>query len=360
MQIASHVEVLGISYWKRWQIDQFLRPRCDHLNYARTVEEALARRAVHRGAIVVWAARESAELATRAAAQGTPLWRMEDGFLRSVGLGSNHVGGASLVLDDEGIYFDPRTPSRLERLLQSADFSPGQIQRAATLRQQLIASGLTKYNVGAIRPPTLGGAGRPRHLVIGQVENDASIRFGAAAISSNLALLKAVREAEPHAWIVYKPHPDVEAGTRAGRLEDTVALRFADEIVRGVSAVALFPCCDSVHVITSLAGFEALLRGVPVVTWGQPFYAGWGLTEDRAPLARRTRKLSVEALVAATLIEYPLYVNPVDGRPCEVEDVVARLSATTAATADREASWLRRSLRLSAGAMRSISSSRHG
>jgi capsular polysaccharide export protein len=268
MQIAPHVEVLGISYWKRWQIDQFLRPRCHHLHYSRSMEAALARQAVHRGAIAVWAARESAELAPRAAALGAPLWRMEDGFLRSVGLGSNHVGGASLVLDDEGIYFDPRTPSRLEHLLQTADFSPGLIQRAANLRQQLIASGLTKYNVGAIRPPTLGGGGRRRHLVIGQVENDASIRFGAAAIRSNLALLKAVRESDPQSWIIYKPHPDVEAGTRAGRLEDAVTLQFADEIVRGVSAVALFTCCDSVHVITSLAGFEALLRGVPVVTWG--------------------------------------------------------------------------------------------
>ena len=61
--------------------------------------------------------------------------------------------------------------------------------------------------------------------------------------------------------------------------------------------------------MTSLVGFEALLRGLPVVTYGQPFYAGWGLTRDHAPLARRTRRLSLDELVAGALLRYPRYVN---------------------------------------------------
>jgi len=288
------------------------------------------------------------------ALRGAALWRMEDGFLRSVGLGSNHVGGASLVVDDQGIYFDPTSPSRLEMLLQSSAFLPEHLQRAARLRQQLVETGVSKYNVGGIQPPRLGGAGRRRLLVLGQVEDDASIRLGAVGVRSNLELLRAVRAAEPSAWIVYKPHPDVEAGTRAGRLSDGAALSLANEVVRDVSPVALFAQCDAVHVITSLGGFEALLREVPVVTWGQPFYAGWGLTTDQAPLARRKRMLRLDELVAATLIDYPLYVHPVSGQPCEVEAVVSALAGREVASARREASRLRRNLRLVRGTLRSL------
>ena len=63
--------------------------------------------------------------------------------------------------------------------------------------------------------------------------------------------------------------------------------------------------------MTSLTGFDALLRGKKVVTYGLPFYAGWGLTQDMikgaAALDRRTRQLTLDELVAAVLLLYPLY-----------------------------------------------------
>ena len=67
--------------------------------------------------------------------------------------------------------------------------------------------------------------------------------------------------------------------------------------------------------MTSLTGFDALLRDKTVVTYGQPFYAGWGLTQDRAAeggapaagLRRRTRRLSLDELVAGALLHYPVY-----------------------------------------------------
>jgi capsular polysaccharide export protein len=69
--------------------------------------------------------------------------------------------------------------------------------------------------------------------------------------------------------------------------------------------------CDEVHTMNSLTGFDALLRGKQVVTYGQPFYAGWGLTEDRCEggqaLVRRTRLLTLDELVAGVLLKYPLY-----------------------------------------------------
>ena len=86
-------------------------------------------------------------------------------------------------------------------------------------------------------------------------------------------------------------------------------MRWCDEMVTDVAMGSLLSAVDEVHVLTSLAGFEALLRGKAVTCYGQPFYAGWGLTEDRAAIARRTRRLSIDELVAAALILYPTYVS---------------------------------------------------
>lgn len=351
---SSRTEVVGIKPWKRWQIDRFLREPGSRLHYAASPAEALRNQARHGGRIVIWAAREPEGFAAAAARQQAPLVRIEDGFLRSVGLGSTHVGGASLVIDAEGIYFDPRTPSALEFLLQAGGFSDALLQRAASLRQFLISRGLTKYNVGTLAQASIGApVGRRRILVPGQVENDASIRYGAPKVGSNLELLRRVRIAEPAAWIVYKPHPDTEAGTRPGRIDDTAALRHADQVVRDVSATALFPQIDAVHTMTSLLGFEALLRNIPVTTWGLPFYAGWGLTQDHLEIPRRSRRLSLDELVAGTLIVYPRYADPETGRPCEVETVARQLASRSAAGSPVERWAAPRIARLCLGLYRS-------
>jgi capsular polysaccharide export protein len=83
---------------------------------------------------------------------------------------------------------------------------------------------------------------------------------------------------------------------------------------------------DEVHTLTSLAGYEALLRNRRVVVHGQPFYAGWGLTEDLAPLPRRNRRLSLEELTAGLLLLYARYVDPVTGLPCPAEVLLDRLA----------------------------------
>jgi capsular polysaccharide export protein len=94
----------------------------------------------------------------------------------------------------------------------------------------------------------------------------------------------------------------------------------------------LLAAVDEVHVLTSLAGFEALLRGRKVVTYGQPFYAGWGLTEDQCPPPRRTRRLDLDALCAGALILYPSYVSASTGRYCTPERVLLELAQRRAVT----------------------------
>ncbi|MGD9863187.1 MAG: capsular polysaccharide biosynthesis protein [Pseudodonghicola sp.] len=262
---------------------------------------------------MVWASR---------ADDGDDAVRGEDGFLRSRGLGAELVPPLSLVTDDLGIYYDPRRPSRLEHLIaRRASLRGDQQLRAERLVAALTVAGLSKYNLGGARPDLPPGH---RILVPGQVEDDASIRTGAGEIRSNLDLLRAARAANPEAVIVYKPHPDVEAGLRRGAAE-TEGL--ADVVARHADPIALLPHVDEVWTMTSLLGFEALLRGVKVTTLGAPFYAGWGLTRDRGPVpARRTARPSLAGLVHAALIDYPRYRDPVTGLPCPVEVIVERLA----------------------------------
>ena len=234
--------------------------------------------------------------------------RMEDGFLRSVGLGAELVRPLSWVVDGRGIYYDATAPSDLEYILANHDFDGAFCQRAAVLRERIVKARLSKYNVGA------EVWHRPAHakhviLVPGQVESDASLAFGAPGERSNMGLLRSVRAENPNSYVIYKPHPDVIARLRKEGVGEQTALNWCDEVIQDVSMGDLLPQVDAVHVLTSLSGFEALLHGKEVTCYGQPFYAGWGLTSDRIPPVRRQRRLTLDALVAGALIEYPLYLS---------------------------------------------------
>ena len=239
-------------------------------------------------------------------------WRVEDGFVRSVGLGSDLIPPMSLVLDKQGMYFDPTRPSDLEHLLQHQAFTPQELHEAQAVREFIVAHGITKYNLEPLTAVSWPSMDQRVLLVVGQVEDDASVRLGCTSLKTNLGLLQAVRLAHPDAFIVYKPHPDVATGNRKGRVALKQALRWADHVESHASVVTCIAACDELHTLTSLSGFDALLRGKPVTTYGLPFYAGWGLTTDKALfpascLARRTRQLSLDELVAGALLRYPIY-----------------------------------------------------
>jgi capsular polysaccharide export protein len=258
------------------------------------------------------------------------LTRYEDGFIRSIGLGAAFAPAYSWVADSRGMYFDASQPSDLEVILQQENFPYSLLERARALHRKILNAGLTKYNLAAnawSRPPSA----RRVILVPGQVESDSSIRYGSPNIHTNIGLLQAVRGSNYDAYIVYKPHPDVVAGRRRSGLGENKATDWCDEVVADASMDKLLQSVDEVHVLTSLAGFEGLLRGKRVVTYGQPFYAGWGLTEDRFPVPRRRRKLDLSELIAGALIKYPLYLSPSTGRPCTPEQLIDELSTPTAA-----------------------------
>lgn len=316
---------VGMSWWKRRRIAEFFAMPSGRPVFRRGVAAAVDEAAARGGAIAVWATREPVGLAEAARARGVSLVRVEDGFLRSVGLGSDFLPGASIVVDEGGIYFDPDSGSDLERLLRDGDFDPALLARARRLADRIVVGGVTKYNLGRNGARIPWAPGRRRILVPGQVEDDLSVRLGGGAVRGNLDLLARVRAANPGAFIVYKPHPDVVAGHRNGAVGAVALSHYADWIVRDGSIAALCGEIDELHTLTSLSGFEALLRRVPVTVYGRPFYAGWGLTHDVTHWDRG-RRLSLEELAAGALILYPRYLDPVTRRLCTPETIIDRLA----------------------------------
>lgn len=250
--------------------------------------------------------------------------RVEDGFIRSRGLGAEFHLPVSLVLDPLGIYYDAHRPSRLEKLLLTHSYTEKERTEASELIQELLDRRVSKYNLGtstrrsvpdpwaASIPPVRNHPSRERILVVGQVEADASLSRGCARFSTNLQFLLHVRSLYPDAILAYKPHPDVARHLRPGRPACREAVAACDHVVASLDILPWLQSCNSLHTQTSLSGFEAMLRGVPVHCYGVPFYAGWGLTFDHGdiPERRKSRSLRLEELVYTALVHYPRYLNP--------------------------------------------------
>ncbi len=315
----------GMALWKRAALSAMLSRPERKLRFHRGARAAVQTAKAQGGGVAVWASRRPRRLVEEAARAQVPLLHVEDGFLRSAGLGAEFTPPCSIVLDSVAPHYAPDRRTDLERILAETAFEPQLLVRADRIITTLNQHRLTKYNVGAATPI---GLPHNRRVVLapGQVEDDLSVRLGGAGVGSNLDFLARVRAMEPDALILYKPHPDVEGGHRRGAIADLQALRYADRIVRGHAMDSLLGEVDAVHVLTSLAGFEALLRGCEVVVHGQPFYAGWGLTRDVIPILRRQRKLSLQELVAGALILYPIYLDPLTRLPCPPEVLAMRLA----------------------------------
>ncbi|MBD1405744.1 capsular polysaccharide biosynthesis protein [Leclercia adecarboxylata] len=326
--------MVGFSLWKRAFMRAFCQPLATELHFVRTPPAQLA----DDEQVLVWGSRYP-ELAN-------PI-RVEDGFIRSRGLGSNLCRPSSLSIDPVGIYFDSRRPSGLEQLLNQQPLSEQELERGAALVDLLRQHGVSKYNVGTVQPFTPPGDGRALVLVVGQVDGDASILTGSPVIRSNEQLLWAVRAARPDAHILFKPHPDVVAGNRAGAISAECLARCVDSQVLDLGLTSLYPHIDELHTMTSLSGFEALVQGVKVTTWGQPFYSGWGLTEDIHPAERRQRTLPLAALVYLTLVAYPRYIDWQSGLWMSPEQLIRQLAVQGNSSSQKASRWQRWQLKLS-------------
>jgi capsule polysaccharide export protein KpsC/LpsZ len=255
---------------------------------------------------------------------------VEDGFIRSVGLGAQKTPPLSLTMDTRTPYFDARHASDLEVLLSEYNFegNPKLMAHAKIALEQMISTGISKYNnAPKIDIQSLfGNKNQKRVLVIGQVEDDASILLGCTVKMTNNDLVRLAIKENPGAQIIYKPHPDVLAGNRPAQSNPSDVNKVCLVISTHISLPQSFHEVDHVYTLTSLGGFEALLRGIKVTTIGCPFYSGWGVTDDRQPNPRRTRKLSTIEIFAAAYLLYPKYFSMVDGNSSTIESVISDIA----------------------------------
>ncbi|MDX3928633.1 MAG: capsular polysaccharide biosynthesis protein [Shinella sp.] len=334
---GSSVFAFHIHGWKRRILEAYF-PGCRFQYIPFFIDEKeFADRWVHKieraekPILLVWSLNAPQAAISFARSKAIPMYFMEDGFIRSMIPNASRTAPFSLILDSKTPYFDSRGPSDLEDLLNFYDFvsDASLLERARNGIRALLNSKLTKYNHSSVVDfaNVLGEKRRRRVLVIGQVENDASIKYGCDRPFTNNDLVRMAAAENPDCEIVYKPHPDVLNGVRK-HLSDPAAVRHLCRIVtEPVPLPLLLETIDHAYAITSLAGFEALLRGIGVTVVGCPFYAGWGLTDDRQPNARRQRKLGIEELFAGAYLLYPRYFNPVTGGASTFEECLELMLA---------------------------------
>ncbi|MDX8386000.1 MAG: hypothetical protein R8M11_05745, partial [Gallionella sp.] len=252
-----------------------------------------------------------------------PYLAIEDGFLRSIGLGDRDPP-LSVVIDKIGIYYDASRPSNLEAQIAQKR-SDDELSRANDLIEAWRKTRVSKYN--HLREHT-GELPDNYVLVADQTLGDASVLLGQADPECFQRMLQAALEENPDCTVLVKIHPDVFAGKKNGyfdisTLSTTPRIKVLSE---NAHPVRLIESAKSIYVVTSQIGFEGLLWGKPVHTFGMPFYAGWGLTRDEKPAPPRRNKVSLAQLVYASLIDYPRYIDAETHERCEVEDTLAHIS----------------------------------
>ncbi|MGY0645110.1 MAG: capsular polysaccharide export protein, LipB/KpsS family [Paraglaciecola chathamensis] len=275
--------------------------------------------------VVGWGFRPTSDEARRfAAKKNLPYIALEDGFLRSVGLGVDGDAPHSLVVDYSGIYYDATRPSDLERFIFESALSDEQVIRARRCMALIREHRLSKYNQAP--EVVFASSDKQRILVVDQTAGDASIRYGLASEHSFKLMLEQAKANHPDAEIWVKIHPDVLAGKKQGHLVELAQHLGCTLLSDACNPWSVLDVVSDVYVVTSQLGFEALLAGKRVHCFGMPFYAGWGLTEDSQSCARRSVERSLEAVFDAAYIRYCRFINPQSGQRCEIEDTIALLT----------------------------------
>ena len=267
-------------------------------------------------AIAGWGYKQYSERARAAAKRwDLPYWALEDGFLRSQALGVEGAAPLSMVVDPVGIYYEADRPSLLENLIQDfTSITPEELADARELMAMMRLHKVGKYNNAADLPDDdRTGHDRPLVLVIDQTLGDYSVKGGRAGTGTFEAMLEAAFAENPGADVRVRVHPDVLTGKKESCLLPAATRRGALIDPSGASMASLLARTARVYVATSQAGLEALIHNVPVTCFGMPFYAGWGLTEDRQSCPRRVARPSLEALVAAAYLRYCRYIDPLTG-----------------------------------------------
>ncbi|WP_370336433.1 glycosyltransferase [Parvularcula marina] len=233
------------------------------------------------------------------------------------------------IYDDIAHYFMADYPNRLiQKLNSDAELSEAESARAEGLIRRIVDRKISKYNAQPFTAPAMTEGYSRRVLVCDQSYADASTIYGKINTLGFESMLLAAIQENPDAEILVKSHPDIywEKSTRRRErsgyfehLRDAGRVRILRE---PVNPYTLFDLVDTVYVGTSQMGLEALFAGKKVVCFGAPFYAGWGLTDDRQPVPHRHRNRSLIELFHYFYDWYTIYHVPGCAVPSRIEDAL--------------------------------------
>ncbi|EAK0437294.1 capsular polysaccharide biosynthesis protein [Campylobacter lari] len=251
---------------------------------------------------------------------------LEDGFLRSLNLGVENSPSFSIVKDDMGIYYDATAPSKLENILNTYEFSSEELEQAKKAIELIKKEKLSKYNNNLCMPKELFSANEECVLIITQVANDASLKFGLADNFSTQDIINEAIKKNPNAKIYIKIHPDVLSGKKQSDFDVQDLPNNCVIIKENYNPIELLSYFKKVYTKTSGMGFEALMLGCECVCYGVPFYAGWGLTQDKQVCQRRLKKRTLEEVFYAAYVLYSEYFNPYLNQKSDIFDTIHTLA----------------------------------
>ena len=295
--------------------------------------------------VVVWGHSPHAWRGEKIAARyGASILRIEDAFVRSLRPGRMGDAPLGVMIDGDAVHFDSAKPSRLEEILALDPLDDSNIlERARVGIARIRDLHLSKYNIHDpdLPPPAPGYV-----LVVDQTKGDASIRHAGANAATFAEMLALAVEENPGQRIVIKTHPETQMGLRPGHFGAAGLPPQVSLCTDALSPWALLDGAISVYTVSSQLGFEAILAGHRPHIFGQPFYAGWGLSQDRNPVARRNRNLTRTQLFAGAMLLAPTWYDPGRDRLCSFEDMLNQLESDVRAFRQDRGGYVASGMRL--------------